>query len=219
MKYLYSVFCASVLSLLAGSAIAHHPLAGAPMTTYFQGFVSGVGHPILGFDHLFFILAVGVAAVFTSRNLMAPLFFVGGMLFGVGVIVVGVQLPMVELMVSLSLVVLGGIVLAGKALSYSSAVGLFVVLGIFHGWAFGETLVGREGGLSVSVLVGYLIGLALTQWLIAVSAGYFVLKVWQTRSSTAIKPRLVGAVVAGVGAAFTLEIAETLLFGIITTGV
>ena len=35
---------------------AHHPLAGKEMTTFLDGLLSGLGHPILGIDHFFFIL-------------------------------------------------------------------------------------------------------------------------------------------------------------------
>lgn len=59
----------AALSLCAGGpAFAHHPLNGAPMTTFADGLLSGVGHPVLGFDHLFFVIAVGVAAVLAGAR-------------------------------------------------------------------------------------------------------------------------------------------------------
>lgn len=209
MKVKYPTLLA--LLTLAFPVFAHHPLAGAPMQTFTQGLISGVGHPIIGFDHLFFVIAVGIAAVFTSRRLMTPLFFIVGMLGGVGLILAGVQLPSVEVVIALSLVSLGGIVLAGKSLSFHTAATLFTVLGIFHGWAYGETLIGQES-LIPSVVIAYLIGLAVSQWMIAIAAGYVVSNIWHSQSSNAIKPRLAGAVVTGVGITFTLEIAENILF-------
>lgn len=190
---------------------AHHPLAGAPMETFGHGLLSGIGHPILGFDHFFFIVAVGIAAVFTNRSLVAPLFFVGGMLGGIVLIMAGIELPLVELVIALSLVVLGGIILTGKALTYNVAAFLFAGLGLFHGWAFGEALVAQES-LFVNVISGYLIGLAVTQWLIAITAGFVVSNIWRSPTSSAIQPRLAGAVVAGVGATFSLEFVESVLF-------
>jgi len=48
-------------SLIASPAMAHHPLNGMPMETFAHGLLSGVGHPLLGFDHLFFVIAMGAA--------------------------------------------------------------------------------------------------------------------------------------------------------------
>ena len=57
-----------VLPLGAGPALAHHPLAGLPMETGAQGLLSGLAHPVLGFDHLFFVLAAGVATRLAGRG-------------------------------------------------------------------------------------------------------------------------------------------------------
>jgi len=64
MNKLIAVMFAS----FAVPVMAHHPLNGMPMETFSHGVLSGIGHPILGFDHLFFILIVGVAAVFSGRK-------------------------------------------------------------------------------------------------------------------------------------------------------
>ena len=59
--------------LAATPALAHHPLGGLPMETFSQGVMSGVGHPVLGFDHLFFVALMGLAAAFTGHLARAPL--------------------------------------------------------------------------------------------------------------------------------------------------
>ncbi len=205
-------------ALIASPALAHHPLGGMPMTTFAHGLLSGVGHPVLGFDHLFFILAVGVAALFTGRALIAPLAFVAAMLVGVLVVLTGVQLPFVEPVIVLSLLVLGGLLARGRALSLPAACALFAVLGVFHGWAFGESLAGNEGGAPFVVTVGYLIGLAATQWAIAVGFGMVVSKVWNADRADAIPARLSGAVVAGVGAFLALETLEGAAFAAMGLG-
>lgn len=190
--------------LAAGPALAHHPLAGAPMETLAHGLLSGLGHPVLGIDHLFFVVAVGLAAAFTGRVLLAPLAFVGGMLGGVGLIVAGVGLPLVEFAIAGSLILLGGIVLSGRALGPGTAAALFAGLGVFHGWAFGETIAGQES-IAGPVIGGYLIGLAAIQWTIAAGAGLAVLRLWRATSAADIRPRLAGAAVAGAGLVFLLE--------------
>lgn len=205
-------------ALVATPALAHHPLGGAPMETFAHGLLSGVGHPMLGFDHLFFILAVGAVALFTGRPLTAPLAFVAAMLAGVLLVVGGIELPLVEPVIAVSLLILGGLLARGRALSLAAACGLFAVLGVFHGWAFGESLAGVEGGAPLAVAGGYLIGLAATQWAIAVGFGWVVSKVWNAASAEAIPARLSGAVVAGVGAFLTLEVVEGAAFAAMGLG-
>ncbi len=196
------------LALIALPALAHHPLDGAPMTTFAHGLLSGFGHPILGFDHLFFIVLVGIAALYTGRAVLAPGFFVAGMLAGVGLIMSGINLPLVEPMIAVSLLLLGGIVMAGRSLSLALAALLFAGLGLFHGWAFGQSLTGQEGGVSAAVAAGYLIGLAVTQWAIAVGAGFVLSRIWNATAADALPARLAGGAVAGVGLYLALEAAE-----------
>ena len=68
----YSALIAGIV-LSASPAYAHHPLGGMPMETFTHGLLSGIGHPILGFDHLFFVVIVGIAALFTGGPRTAPL--------------------------------------------------------------------------------------------------------------------------------------------------
>lgn len=208
----------AVLALTATPALAHHPLAGAPMETFTQGMLSGVGHPILGFDHLFFIIAVGIAAVYTGRAMTAPLGYIGGMLAGVALIMGGITLPAVELVIALSLLIVGAILMSGRGLGFATAVGLFALLGLFHGWAFGESLAGQEAAVGGGVIVGYLLGLGVTQWLIAVGAGLALKKLWGAVSADAIQSRLAGGVVAGVGAFLVLETVEGAAFAALGIG-
>ena len=199
-----------IASLISGPALAHHPLAGAPMTTFNEGVLSGIGHPILGFDHLFFVVAVGIVAALAGRLTKAPLAYIAGMLGGIALITNGVALPYVEFVIAGSLIILGGLAASGRTISLPLVLALFAGAGLFHGWAFGETVTGQESGMGVSVLAGYLIGLAAIQYIVAVAAGW--LATHGIESVADIKPRLAGAVVAGVGVTFLLEGAETAIF-------
>ena len=64
----------------ASPALAHHPLAGAKMETFMHGMLSGVGHPLLGFDHLFFVALVGIVGVYTARHYSVHLAYISAML-------------------------------------------------------------------------------------------------------------------------------------------
>ena len=201
---------AAAAALLASPALAHHPMGGAPMETVAQGLLSGIAHPVLGIDHLFFVAAVGVTAAFTGRAMTAPIGHVAGMLGGCALVLGGVALPAVDLVIALSLLAAGAVLISGRAMRLVPALALFGGFGLFHGWAFGETIIGQEEGMGAAVLAGYLIGLAATQWASAVGAGRAVTRI--ARSAEAIEPRLAGAAVAGVGAFLVLEAAEAAAF-------
>ncbi|SEW38541.1 urease accessory protein [Cognatiyoonia koreensis] len=207
---------AAGLTLAASPALAHHPLNGMPMETFAHGVLSGVGHPLLGFDHLFFVLAMGIAAFFTARRFMAPAAYIGAMLAGCALTTIGFVLPLTEGVIVASLIVLGGIVLSGRALTVVPAMALFAGFGLFHGAAFGASIAGQEGGVGGAVMLGYFIGLAALQYAIAIGAGYAVEKFLGARDATAINARLVGAMVAGVGVFLALEIVEGPLVAMIT---
>lgn len=213
MKKLFAV----ALALTATPALAHHPLNGMPMETFAHGMLSGVGHPVLGFDHLFFVILVGIAALFTTRRYMAPAAYIGAMLVGCGLMYAGVALPLTEAVIAFSLLALGYVVLSGRALSIVPAVAIFAGFGLFHGSAFGGSIAGQEGGISAAVLVGYLIGLGAIQYLIAIAAGFVTEKLLGATEASAMNARLAGAAIAGVGLFLVLEAAEgpilSVLFG------
>ncbi|MDZ7786757.1 MAG: HupE/UreJ family protein [Halofilum sp. (in: g-proteobacteria)] len=189
-------------------ALAHHPLGGMEMTTFSHGLLSGFGHPVLGFDHLFFVLLVGIAAALTQRRYSAPLGYIGAMLAGCALMAAGVTLPGIELMIGLSLLVLGGVLLAGRTLGVGTTVALFAVAGLFHGSAFGGAMAAAEAGSTTAVLTGYLIGLGVTQYAIALLAGWVTRNVWHAQDASAVQPRLAGAAVAGIGMFLSLEMLE-----------
>ncbi len=200
----------SVISLLICTpAYAHHPLAGMSMETFFHGLLSGVGHPLLGFDHLFFIALVGVASVLIRKRLkarlLAPAAYLCAMLVGCLLMYFGTDLPAKEVVIGLSLLTLGVVVLSGRALKLLPAMGLFAVFGLFHGSAFGDAIVREEAAIGTLVLMGYLIGLGVIQYLIILLSGWVTEHFWKVATSNALQPRLAGAMVAGVGLFLTLE--------------
>ena len=210
-----TLLAAAVFAMSAVPAFAHHPLGGAPLETLTDGILSGLGHPLLGFDHLFFVLAIGVAALYTGRAKLATAAYVGAMLMGCLLMSLGLSLPVKEFVVGISLLVVGSLILSGRALGLAPAVGLFAIFGLFHGSAFGDTIAAQEAGAGVTVLVGYLGGLGLLQYGLALLAGFVVHNLLQATEAGHIHARLAGAVVAGVGMFLTLEHTEGIIFNIL----
>lgn len=211
-KYLLAL---TGVSLTATPALAHHPLGGMPMETFTDGLLSGIGHPLLGFDHLFFVIIVGIAALYTGRALLAPAAYILAMLLGCLLMTLGTGLPMKEAVIGFSLLAVGGVVLSGRALGLAPALALFAVFGLFHGSAFGDSIAEQEAAAGTSVLVGYLIGLGVVQYAIAVAAGWVAKTLWKATDAQAIQARLAGAVVAGVGLYLTLENVEGVVLGVL----
>ncbi len=199
-----------LLSLIASPAWAHHPMGGATPSTLMEGLLSGFGHPIIGFDHLAFIVAVGIAAAFTPKRLLSPLAFIFATVAGCLLIVSGIKLPLVEIVVTGSVVLLGALILSGRRIPSAAYLAIFATAGLFHGWAYGEAIVGAEA----TPLTAYLIGFAAIQYAIAVGAGWAVLKLWKASGPEAVQPRLAGAVAAGIGAAFLIENIEGMIFAV-----
>ncbi len=193
------------------AALAHHPLGGMPMETFAHGILSGAGHPLLGFDHLFFVIIVGIAALYTGREKLAPAAYIAAMMTGCLMMASGTGLPMKETIIGLSLLVVGGVVLSGRALGLVSALALFAAFGLFHGSAFGDVIAQQEATAGTPVLIGYLVGLGVLQYAIALAAGWVAKNIWKATEATAIQARLAGAVVAGVGLYLSLENAEGLV--------
>lgn len=193
-----------LLCLVAPAVYAHHPLDGLPMQTLGHGLLSGIGHPLLGFDHLFFVALVGIASTLYRRRWSAPLFYLAAMLAGCLLTSTTSALPVSEILIALSLLTLGGMLASGRSFGVYGLWLVFAGFGLFHGAAFGATLAAQEAGFGLAVLLGYLAGLGLTQYAIALAAGWIIWLLGAS-STTALRARLAGAMVAGAGLLLTLE--------------
>lgn len=106
------------------------------------GLTSGFVHPILGFDHLLAMLAVGMwGAQLGGRAIwVLPVAFPMVMAMGGALGILGVPLPVVELGIAGSVAVLGGAVaLAARPSDWIGAV-IVGFLALFHGHAHGTEL-------------------------------------------------------------------------------
>ena len=207
MTRIFALAAAMTLTM-ANAAFAHHPLGGMTPETALHGFLSGVGHPVIGFDHLAFVIAVGLIAAFHRARLVMPAAFVAGAVGGTMLILASVTLPLAEVVITGSVMVAGGFAMRGKITNIRPAAALAAGAGLFHGWAYGEAVVGAEP----TPIVAYLIGFGFIQMAIAMGVALFTARVWKALDAEAMQPRLAGAVVAGVGLTYMVEIVEPLIF-------
>jgi len=186
------------LFFAAEPALAHHVMGGRMPATFGEGFLSGLGHPVIGLDHFAAVVAVGCLAAAHRAGFTLALGFVAAMMLGVAAHLGGTTVPGAELLVALTVIGLGVAVVRDPPLPALAAVALFVAAGLVHGYALGESIYGAER----SPLAAYLLGLAVIQSAIALAA-MNITRVLLRRGPTPV--RLIGAGVAGIGLAFLMQ--------------
>ena len=193
-----SILTALVLS--AGNASAHHIMGGRTPATFGEGMLSGLGHPIIGLDHFAAVVAVGCIAAMHSAGAALVIAFIVSMMAGVALHLNGATVPAAEILVALSVIALGVLMLGRRQMSAISALLLFALVGLVHGYALGESIYGAEQ----TPLYAYLLGLAVIQSAIALVAMVVARSV--AGPSRDLSPlRLVGAGIAGIGLAVLMQ--------------
>jgi urease accessory protein len=181
--------------LFAIPASAHHVTGGATPSNGWEGFLSGLAHPVLGLDHFAFVVAAGLIAALHRRGVLIPVAFAAASLVGTSVHRLAWDLPAPELMISLS-VLLFGVLLVSRPRSLPIVVGLASVAGIFHGYGYGESIVGAE----MAPFSAYLLGLALVQLVVALSTQRIFLMAFRPALGTgSVIYRWAGVVIACIG--------------------
>jgi urease accessory protein len=195
------VLLAALSAMSSGPALAHHVMGGVMPQTWTQGFLSGLGHPVIGLDHFAAILGVGLLAALTGQGLVLVILFSASMITGVGLHLLRLDIPAAELLVALATLALGVFIL-GRGLSRLAAPVLILAAGIVHGYALGESIVGAEP----TPLYAYLGGLFIIQTLVSATALFFAGRL----STPSWALRLAGAAIFTAGAAFAVQAAGLL---------
>lgn len=185
--------------LAAAPAFAHHAMGGMTPNTLATGLISGLAHPILGLDHLAFILAAGLLAAPRSRGMVLPLAFVVASAIGSLLHLAGVNLPAGEILVAGSVLLLGLLLVLQSRIDDGLFAAILALAGLFHGYAFAESIFGAEQ----TPLVSYLAGLAIMEY--AIAAGTVLVWRFLASRNAALLPqlsRLAGAGVVAVGTFF-----------------
>lgn len=166
----HRVAAALALCALAIPAWAHHGMDGATPRTLEQGLVSGLAHPVIGLDHLAF-LVVAILLALTLKGAArwtVPLVFVAGTVAGTALHLGSTNIPMSETLVAASVVVAGALLFAGRVPGAPALAALFAVAGVLHGYAYGESIIGAE----TTPLAAYLAGFAVIQYAIITGGAY-----------------------------------------------
>lgn len=193
--------CLGMIAIIAGSAApasAHHVMGGSAPQSLFEGLLSGLAHPVIGMDHLAFVIALGLAAAFMSEGPKLVVLFVLATIAGVLSRGMVAAVPHLELLVSLSIVLLG-IGFAAKQLGRSHVWWTFAIAaGLLHGFAYGESIAASPP----IAVASYLAGLAMAQVMLALMAKTFVELMRVDQVPTLGGARVVGGILVAIGMAF-----------------
>lgn len=154
-------------SLLALSglapAFAHHAFGGEIPQVWWQGFLSGLAHPLIGLDHLAFIVAIGLISAGQNWRYGIPLGFVLAALGGTALHIAGIDLGLTELGIAASVVIFGLLLVQAQQVQGWVLLLFGSLAGLFHGYAYAEAIIGA----GLMPLLSYLIGFTITQYGIA----------------------------------------------------
>ena len=148
-------------------AHAHHPFGMGDSTdlSALQGLLSGIGHPLLGPDHLLFLLAIALIGLPRPRTWVLPLLAagLGGSVLSQFIPLPDAVAPWAEALVSLTLAAEGLMAL------FAIPSSLLLPLVALHGFLLGSTIVGAEPTPLFTYFLGLLIGqgallLVVTNW-------------------------------------------------------
>ena len=166
----------TLLAILpAPPAIAHSMGESA------TGFGAGFLHPLTGLDHLLAMVSVGIWGAFLGLPAiwLLPIAFPLIMASGGALGVIGVPLPAGELLIALSVVVLGVLIASARRLPVAGALAVVAVFAVAHGHAHGVELPASADALAFTVgfvmatgllhLAGIGIGV-LTRWPVGIVA-------------------------------------------------
>ena len=148
-------------------------------------FLSGITHPVLGFDHLLAMVSVGMIsaqiggkAIWSVPSTFVIVMFIGGL---VGINIEG--LTGYEIGIALSVLLLGSALAADKTIPSNFAMIAVGVFAIFHGYAHGEEIptvaepIPYVSGFMMGTIMLHITGLILADISTHYNSGKIILRV------------------------------------------
>ena len=181
---------AAILALIAGAALAHEGDAAG------GGFVTGFLHPVLGWDHVAAMVAVGLCGAFLGKPAiwLLPVTFPLVMALGGALGVAGVPVPGIEFGIAASALIVGTAVMLALRPPLVIAAVIAGFFAIFHGHAHGTEMPTAASPLAYAA--GFVIGTGLLH-LAGISLGLLA-----RSQAGALAVRGIGGVIALAGLGF-----------------
>lgn len=196
-KIILSIFLAILFSFMVPSIALAHDGSTVP----FGGFLSGLVHPVLGYDHFLAMLSVGIlSAQIGGRAIWTvPATFVSVMALGGALGLIDIGLTSTELGIAASLVLLGLIIAAERRLPVLLAMAGVGIFAVFHGYAHGSEM--PTTAEPVLYAAGFLTGTALIH-----IAGLVIGDISKHYENGKVALRVGGGLIAMIGVLFIVGV-------------
>ena len=162
-RHVYAIASLLLISLLSSFSLSQpHQF----ISNWFDGFLGGLAHPILGLHHMVSIVAIGLLSGVVVRGALVPAGFVLATLLGVINHLLYLNLPGAESAIAFFTIVFAVMLAIPNQANLTVLVLLTATAGLFHGYTYGQAILETP----ISSQVAYMLGLTLTQYVVAMSA-------------------------------------------------
>lgn len=148
------------------SAFAETLIEEDPPKTFAEGFIQGVGLPVISIYHLAAMIGIGILVGIAARGIVPVLAFGLAAIAGVAIQLSPYDIPADGAFVALTTMVIGVLILLRQPLSPKVASIVFAVAGLVHGYSLGSVLVGADA----VPIVAYVAGLLIAQTALGVAS-------------------------------------------------
>jgi urease accessory protein len=162
-RHVYAIASLLIISLLSSFTLTQpHQF----ISNWFDGFLGGLAHPVLGLHHLVSVVAIGLLSGLAVRGTFIPAGFVLATLLGTINHLLYLDLPGVQTAIAFFTIVFAVMLAIPNQPNLMVLVLLTATAGLFHGYTYGQAILET----SISSQIAYMLGLTLTQFVVAMSA-------------------------------------------------
>lgn len=161
-RHVYAIASLLVISLLSSFTLTQHPA----ISNWFDGFLGGLAHPVLGLHHMVSVVAIGLISGVVVRGTLIPAGFVLATLLGTINHLLYLNLPGAETAIAFFTIVFAVMLAIPNQPNLMVLVLLTATAGLFHGYTYGQAILET----TISSQIAYMLGLTLTQFVVAMSA-------------------------------------------------
>lgn len=192
------IWTATVLAVLQLPAFAQTVIEEEPPRTFAEGFMQGVGLPVIGVYHLAAMIGIGILVGIAARGIVPVLAFGVAAIAGVAIQLSPYDIPADGAFVALTTMLIGILILIRRPISPKVASAIFAVAGLVHGYSLGAVLIGADA----VPIVAYVAGLLVAQTALGVASCAITLGVtkWPAQRTALVVAGCLIMVAGGVAA-------------------
>ncbi|PPR79669.1 MAG: hypothetical protein CFH01_00253 [Alphaproteobacteria bacterium MarineAlpha2_Bin1] len=175
---------------------AHHFIEGEVPRNLLQGLISGIAHPVIGLDHLFFLIFTSLIVYFIFKKNFFIFLFIFSTILGSFISIFNISFPLLELSIIVSILLVGFSFFIYKSIPSFVILISFIIFGILHGSAYGKTIIDA----SVQIQISYILGFTLIQFIICLLSFSLVKLFVNTESKENFSRYIIGSLNISAGA-------------------